>query len=500
MKTNPFKNPDWTSESLQEMWKIIRKVAKEEFQLDFYEPYFEIVTFEDILKIYATGFPVMYSHWSFGKEYDKSYKKYRHNQQSIAYEVIFNTNPALCYILETNTTTMQALVMSHAAVGHSAFFKTNSFIKENTDADNIINFAINFRDYVKQCEVDYGSKRVEIILDVCSSLTMYSIDRAAVNNPSKKDIIERKIRRAEEQEKDFSLIVNMVDDHKDKVKDSNSNRLKEENILKYVANYSPSLKNWERELIKMYCKMQQYFYPNRYTKMMNEGYASFWHYQLMHKLYDLGYLDDSNILEFLQSHTSVLYQPDHDSKGYGGINPYKLGYEIFSDIKRICENPTEEDKFYFPGLIGKNWIEEIKFAAENFKDDSFILQYLSPKVVRDLKLMSIKDGTYKYCTINATHGDEDDFKQIRRHLSNQYDMFQNIPKFYIEGADLRKSRTLFFVLEETYDPKLDEDDEREVFLNGEDFCRVMSGLKTLWPFVFKVKTILKNGEICRNEA
>jgi stage V sporulation protein R len=490
MKNNPFASDDWTSESLSQMWDIIRKIAVEEFKLDFYEPYFEVVTFEEMLQIYTTGFPIMFNHWTFGKQYESLYKQYKNNRASIAYEVIFNTNPSLCYLLETNSTTMQALVMSHAACGHSAFFKNNEFMRENTNAKTITSFLKNMRSYVQECERLYGEKRVEEILDVCSSLTYYAIDRSEYIDLTRKEKEQKRINRKVEQDKDFDLKVEELGARKSDAQRDIIERQKDENIVKFIARYSPILKPWERELMLMFCKVQQYFYPQIFTKLMNEGYASFWHYQLMNRLYDLGYISEGSILEFIHSHTSVLCQHDHDSKYYSGLNPYKLGYEIFNDIKRICTEPTEEDKRFSPGLIGKDWVEEVHFAANNFKDESFILQYLTPKVVRDFKLFKYTDDTDEdFYTINAVHSDED-FKEIRKEIAKHYNFFNRIPQIYVEGADLKRSRALYMVYKHI--------DGKEV--NVEEGERTFAAIKKLWPFPLKLRIDYSDGSSERKEV
>lgn len=480
-----FNKGDWTTESLQEIWEVISRVAKEEFKLDFYNPYLEVVTFEEMLQIYTTSFPIMFNHWTFGKNYEELYKQYKHNRASIAYEVIFNTDPALCYLLETNSSIMQALVLCHAAVGHSAFFKNNEFIKQNTNAKTIIPFLKNMRTYVAECEEKYGNAAVEKILDFCKSLELYSTDRSEVIETSRKVKEQKRIKRKEEQEKDFDMkVAALITDHEPVSEEFT--RLKEQNIVKYIAKNSPILKQWERELMLMFCKVQQYFYPQMHTKLMNEGYATFWHYQLMNRLYELGYINEGGVLEFLQSHTGVCCQHDHDSPYYHGINVYKLGFELFSEIKRICENPTDEDKHFFPGLIGKNWIDEVNFAAENFKDESFVLQYLTPKLVRDLKLFKYKDDTMEdFWEINAVNDDEG-FKDIRKQLANQYNFSNKIPYIYVEGSDLRKSRTLYISAK-----KVNEKDEHD------ELCfRTLKKIKTVWPYPIVLKGYDEDNKLC----
>src|SRR5690606_33476559 len=152
----------------------------------------------------------------------------------------------------------------------------------------------------------------------------------------------------------------------------------EENLLYFVEKHSPRLEPWQRELVRIVRKLAQYFYPQVQTKVMNEGWATFWHYNLLNRLYDKRLVNDGFMLEFLQSHTNVVCQRGFDERGFGGINPYALGFAMFTDLRRICEKPTTEDRRWFPEMAGSDWGRVLDFAMRNFKDESFIGQFLSP--------------------------------------------------------------------------------------------------------------------------
>ncbi len=124
---------------------------------------------------------------------------------------------------------------------------------------------------------------------------------------------------------------------------------------------------------------------------MNEGWATFWHYTLLNHLYDEGMVTDGFMIEFLQSHTNVVIQPPFDAPYYSGINPYALGFAMMRDIRRICEEPTDEDRQWFPDIAGRDWLKVLDFAMRNFKDESFIAQYLSPRLMREFQLFAILD-------------------------------------------------------------------------------------------------------------
>ncbi|MCG9772944.1 SpoVR family protein, partial [Vibrio diabolicus] len=166
------------------------------------------------------------------------------------------------------------------------------------------------------------------------------------------------------------------------------------------------------------------------------------HYTILNHLYDEGLVSEKFILEFLHSHTSVVAQPPYNSPYFNGINPYALGFAMFRDIKRICEEPTDEDKEWFPGLAGTDWLDAVHFAMHNFKDESFISQYLSPKLMRDFKLFAINDDDHKnFIEVAAIH-DEMGYKRIRETLAAQYNLSNLEPNIQVFNVDVRGDRSL----------------------------------------------------------
>ena len=216
---------------------------------------------------------------------------------------------------------------------------------------------------------------------------------------------------------------------------------------------------------------------------MNEGWASFWHYTLMHELYNRGLVNEGFILEFLQSHSNVVFQPDFDDRRYSGINPYALGFNIFTDIKRICEHPTEEDKAWFPDIAGKDWLDTMHFAMKNFKDESFILQFLSPKVIRDMKFFSIIDDERKsYLSIDAIH-DEQGYKHIRESLAAQYNLGNREPNIQIYNVDVKGDRSLTLRHFMHNDRPL-----------GDSTQSVIKHIRRIWGFDVKLECV-SNGKV-----
>jgi spore cortex formation protein SpoVR/YcgB (stage V sporulation) len=234
----------------------------------------------------------------------------------------------------------------------------------------------------------------------------------------------------------------------------------EENLLYFIEKNAPTLPIWKRELVRIVRKVAQYYYPQTMTKVMNEGFATFMHYHIINKLFDLGYLSDGFMLEFIQSHSAVIFQPEYNKPYFSGLNPYTLGFNIFMDIKRICQEPTEEDRKWFPNLIGKNWLDEVHYAMENFRDDSFIEQYLSPKVIRDMKLFAIfDDEDNDFYHIEAIHN-ERGYRKIRELLSQQYDRANRVPDIQVDSVDLHKTSKLNLI-HYIHEERLLEEDEAE---------------------------------------
>src|SRR6201993_4864036 len=157
--------------------------------------------------------------------------------------------------------------------------------------------------------------------------------------------------------------------------------LPEENLLYFIEKRAPRLEDWQRELVRIVRLVSQYFYPQKQTQMMNEGCATFVHYEIMRRLHDKGLITEGSMLEFLHSHSSVVFQPDFDDPRFSGLNPYALGFAMMSDVQRICENPTDEDREWFPDIAGSgDPYGVLRHAWANYRDESFVLQHLSPAI------------------------------------------------------------------------------------------------------------------------
>lgn len=129
-------------------------------------------------------------------------------------------------------------------------------------------------------------------------------------------------------------------------------RLPKENLLSFLAEHSPKLPEWKREILRIAQRLFQYFFPQQQTKLLNKGCATFVHSEIMNRLHDRGRIDDAAMLEFLHVHAAVLTQPDFSDRRFQGLNPYTLGFAMMRDIRKICEDPSEEDPSWFPDFAG----------------------------------------------------------------------------------------------------------------------------------------------------
>ena len=451
-----FDGADWDFETLQRTLNAIEKIGLEDLKLDIYPNQIEIISSEQMLDAYSShGMPLMYNHWSFGKHFARDQTMYQKGYTGLAYEIVINSNPCIAYLMEENTMTMQALVMAHASFGHNHFFKNNYLFRQWTDADGILSYLDFAKKYVAKCEDEYGFEEVESILDAAHALMDQGVFR--YNRPprlSEADQMAKLARRAEHEEMTFNDIWRTLpnseepeDDKEERQAEVRNIKLPEENLLYFIEKASPVLRPWQRELVRIVRNIAQYFYPQKQTKVMNEGCATFVHHYIMNEMYNQGLIGEGSIIEFLHSHSSVVFQPDFDDPRYSGINPYALGFAMMEDIKRICEDPKDEDREWFPDIAGLtarggDWRDVLKDAWANYRDESFILQYLSPKVMRDFHLFAIADNSEEsHVEVAAIH-DAAGFRRVRERLAAMYDLGMHEPNIQVVAADLEGDRTL----------------------------------------------------------
>ena len=472
---------DWDFDLLERYDAAIAEVAGD-FGLDTYPNQIEIITSEQMLDAYATrGLPVGYPHWSYGKEFIRNEQAYRRGMQGLAYEIVINSDPCIAYLMEENTMTTQALVIAHACYGHNSFFKGNHLFRQWTAADAILDYLVFARRYVMECEERHGASAVEEVLDACHALMSHGVDR--YRRPPALTLRAEAARLADREahrERQFNDLWRTLPEAACEAAQHHAGQFPaepQENILYFVEKYSPRLEPWQRELVRITRKLAQYFYPQSQTKVMNEGWATFWHYTILNRLHEKRLVDDGFMLEFLKNHTNVVAQPAFDSRAYGGLNPYALGYAMFADLRRICEAPDAEDRAWFPQLAGSDWQATLDFAMRNFKDESFIAQYLSPRLIREFHLFALADHEDEDAIVVDSIHDERGYRRVRKLLAQQHAQEVRVPDVQVVRFDRDGDRSLTL---------------RHSLHRGrpltEAAAQVVAQLRRLWGFPVRLET------------
>ena len=341
-----FDGAEWNFELIKRTYDAIAEIGVGEMGLDIYPNQIEVITAEQMLDSYASiGMPNMYRHWSFGKHYAREEALYRKGARALAYELVINSNPCINYIMEENTMTMQTLVMAHAAMGHNHFFKNNYLFRQWTDATSILDYLAFAKEYITECEQRFGAEKVELVLDSAHALMNQGVSRHPVSRMSATALRTKDVARREYEEATYNELWRTVPrsalpkvaadpESKEAQKESVQLGLPQENLLYFLEKHAPKLDDWQRELLRIVRMLAQYFYPQRQTKVMNEGCATWCHYEIMNRMYDRGMLTEGTMLEFMHSHSSVVFQPRFEDKFFSGFNPYALGFAMMRDIQR----------------------------------------------------------------------------------------------------------------------------------------------------------------------
>jgi len=486
---------DWNFKLIEEVYGHIERIALEKYRLKCFPNQLEIITSEQMLDAYTSvGMPLSYPHWSFGEAFVKQLEMYKRGYMGLAYEIVINSNPCIAYLMEENTMAMQTLVIAHASFGHNHFFKNNYLFKQWTQPDAIIDYIAYAKKFIRECEERYGIDAVEEVLDAAHALQRHGVNK--YKRPPRLSAAEEEKLRKERNAYNQSQ-VNAIWDTVPKTKkagvtgsdaDDQFPKEPEENILYFIEKNAPRLEDWKREIIRIVRMMAQYFYPQMQTKIMNEGCATYIHYKIMNDLHDDGVIDESAMLEFLTSHTNVVFQPDVTDKRYSGINPYALGFAMMQDIERVATNPTKDDRDWFGGQewVGSgDYISAFQFAVDNFKDESFIKQYLSPRIIEKFRMFSIMDDENdSELEVTGIHNNKG-YKVVRDSLSEQNNIGYVVPDIQVVNVDKWGDRTMtlrhFMV--------------NGVPLNTEQTVETLQHLTDVWGYNVKLESVNASGEV-----
>ena len=448
-----FTGRDWDFGTIHRVHEAIAEIASTELGLDTYPNQIEVITTEQMLDAYSSiGMPLLYKHWSFGKHFAHHEAAYRQGARALAYEIVINSSPCISYIMEENTATMQVLVIAHAAFGHNHFFKNNYLFRQWTDAEGILQYLDFAKRYIAECEERHGQDKVEQLLDSAHALMSHGVHRYP--RKRKPDLLsedKRERERRMHQEQVYNDLWRTVPgssgSRKERLDEARRRALLElpqENILYFLEKTAPNLAPWQREVLRIVRMIAQYFYPQSRTKVINEGCATYCHYKIMSRLHLDGLIEDGSFLEFLTAHTNVVLQPDFDDPRFPGINPYALGFSMMEDIERICTEPTEEDREWFPDIAGSgDPTGVLRHVWANYRDESFVAQYLSPRLMRRWRMFLLLDEGEQTdeLRVQAIH-DERGYRKLRRALARQYDVAHLDADIQVVDVDLAGDRRL----------------------------------------------------------
>ena len=405
-------------EKLKELHKRVKEVS-DAYNLDSFPMVFQLCDPKAINALAAReGFPVRYPHWRFGMNYNQQ-KTNHENGWGKIYELVINNDPCYAYLLDTNEFLDQKLVMAHV-YGHGDFFKNNEWFK-HTNRD-MINVMASHASKIKRYMKKYGQDRVENFIDkvlslenLISSKDMFSISKDFQNKDeeAKQDEYNYKDKFSSSLQ---SFMKNSENKKEEVIKEKDDlNKINEpvRDILKFLSEEAP-LENWESDIISILREEAYYFLPQRMTKIMNEGWASFWHSEMMTK----HLLDSSEVVAYADVNSSVLYM---DQKS---INPYKIGVELFRHIKEKwdkgqfgidyleCEDLYEKDNWDTKAMLGTKKIFDVR---KTHNDLTFLDEFLTPEFCTQNKLFVYKQdprtGDY--------YIDTRDFPKIKEQLLNQ---------------------------------------------------------------------------------
>lgn len=397
------------------------------YGLDFFETIFEVLDYDEISEIAALGgFPTRYPHWRFGMEYQQLSKGYRYGLQKI-YEMVINNDPCYAYLLRCNQLVDQKLVMAHV-YGHNDFFKNNIWFSQTNRKmmDEVANHGSRIRSYMER----FGEDTVEGFIDSCLSLEnlidIYSPHikrRDSINryNFSPDQEGDEEQRPSKFQSKDYmDAFINPPQALKDEARKRESEKEKakplsfpeqpERDVLLFLLEYAP-LKPWQYDVLAIIREEAYYFAPQGQTKIMNEGWASFWHSTIMTQKI----LHPSELVDYADHHSGTMAtQP-------GRLNPYKLGIELLRDVEdrwnkgqfgpewEECDNYEVRRKWDRQLGLGRQKIFEVRRVHN---DVTFIDTFLTPDFCRRYQMFS-----YKHNDQNDTYEIESrEFRKIKERL------------------------------------------------------------------------------------
>lgn len=391
----------WTIEELKKWNDKIEQIAGG-FGLDYFPQEFEICDHHDMIGFQTyTGMPSRYSHWSYGKMFEKQQTLYKLKLSGLAYEMVINTNPCLAYLMVDNPLSVQILTIAHV-YGHNDFFKNNRLF-QHTRPELVLEMfkrhADRVNDYIENPAI--GAEKVERILDACHALR-YNISRTNVPELSEKEQKKKFYESLHHEPDEWS---HLAPDKK--MEGALFQRDPYNDVLLFIRDNNPFLEEWEKDLISIVHAETRYFLPQMETKIMNEGWASFWHYNILKKLE----LESDLHIDFLRSHNQVICPHP------GGLNPYHIGFRIFEELSKTGKE----------GAINSQIFEVRKID----RDASFLQRFLTKDLAKELNLFEYQHSEKD---IKVSQTVQSDFEQVKATLIKGVGV-NGIPLIKVKGFD-----------------------------------------------------------------
>ncbi|GIW40660.1 MAG: stage V sporulation protein R [Candidatus Binatia bacterium] len=409
-----------------EYWDARIREKVEEFGLRCFPQEFEICDHHEMLAYMAySGMPSHYPHWSYGKAYEKLKTLYDYGVRGLPYEMVINSNPTLAYLMRDNSLCLQILTIAHV-YGHNDFFRNNFNFRTTRPEFTLSTFkahADRVRAYMEDPSI--GAQAVEAVLDAAHALALQCRRNLAVRKRTEEEIREDLRERSRPRTDPFRSI------HKPPEFEEPDLRKvppePDEDLLLFLRDHNPYLAEWEKDLLTIVHEEAQYFIPQIETKIMNEGWATYWHKQILDSLE----LPQDLHLEYLVRHNQVV-QPHP-----GGINPYHLGLAIWNDIRRRYDDPEFRREHG-----GRTGLEEMFATREADRDASFLRRHLTPELIRELDLFEYSPKG-EDLVVSAV-GNEEGWRQVKETLIRNVGM-GTVPVIKVHDADFHGNRTLLLV-------------------------------------------------------
>jgi stage V sporulation protein R len=436
------------------------------FGLSTFAQEFELCDHEQMLSYMAYhGMPSHYPHWSYGKAYERQKTLYEYGVSGLPYEMVINADPCLAHLMRKNSLALQVLTIAHV-YGHNDFFK-NNFTFRATRPERLVSSvkarADRIRHYIEDPSI--GLARVEALLDASHALALQCGRNVAVRKLSRKEQRERARVAAERPPDPYRRI------HKaPKVSEPDLDRLPlepDDDLLIFIRDHNPRLADWEKDLLTIVHEEALYFIPQIQTKIMNEGWATYWHWQIMDSLD----LPQDLHLEFLVRHNQVVRPTP------GDINPYHLGFKLWQDIRRRCDEPRP-DELEESGAPEKDGLATMFQVREVDRDVSFLRRFLTKDLIRELGLFQVEQ---KGETLVATKvADDESWREIKETLLRNVGM-GGIPVIRVIDADHGRRGELLL---------RHEHDGRDLHLEYAE--RTLAYLRQLWGRGVALETRLED--------